>query len=148
MTEHPGGSDRPSRNWKIPTRIYGRVRTSTVLIGICFILTALLYDQVRPEPESAVNGPVAVDTSQYQTDQQTYQQQYTTTVPRSTTVAPSTTDDPTESGGTSAEPGSSSGEPGTSATQDPTFLPGLTVPPELRSLFPQTPSAPARSGTP
>ncbi|MDJ0392057.1 hypothetical protein QMK17_01765 [Rhodococcus sp. G-MC3] len=155
MTEHPADPDRPRRNWKIPTRIYGRVRTSTVLIGICFILTALLYDQVRPLPDTPVTGPTAVDTSQYQTDQRTYQEQYTS-VPPTTTDNPSTTMEPSGSAGTSGTAGTS-GEPGTSGesgqsrpstSQDPTYLPGLTVPPQLRSLLPPAPAGPSGTGTP
>lgn len=150
MTEPESDPDRPSRNWRIPSRIYGRVRTSTVLLGICFVLTALLYDQVRPPAEVVQTGPQPIDTSQY-TQQQTYQPEYTAP---STTAAPtstgntSTTDDPTSEGESSGEPGSSTGGSGSSTTQDPTYLPGLTVPPELRSLFPPAPQAPSATGNP
>ncbi|WP_072807331.1 hypothetical protein [Rhodococcoides yunnanense] len=149
MTEPDSDPDRPRRSWVIPTRLFGRVRTSTVLIGVCFILTALLYDQVRPEPAAVVNGPTAVDTSQYQTGpQQQPEEQYTepsTTVPTVTTTSPSGTQDPSSQEGTSGAPGSSTGGQEGSTTQDPTYLPGLTIPPQLRSLLPAPPSA---TGTP
>ncbi|WP_338892940.1 hypothetical protein [Rhodococcus sovatensis] len=147
MTEHDGGTDgtdRRSRSWKIPSRIYGRVRTSTVALGICFVLTALLYNQVRPEP-AEVQGPQPVDTSQYTGVQPNYQSEYTepsTTTPPSSTVDPSNTEDPSNTGATPGEPGSSgSSTSSESGTQEPTFLPGVPVPPQLRSLFPSEPSA-------
>ena len=61
-TEHP----KPQwRQWRIPTKIGGRVRTSTVAFGICFVLTGLLYGQVSAEVDAqnreAVQGPTAVD---------------------------------------------------------------------------------------
>lgn len=150
MTESDSDPDRPRRNWKIPARIYGRVRTSTVLLGICFVLTALLYDQVRPGPELVQTGPQPIDTSQY-TQQPAYQPEYTepsTTPTPSTTEDLTTTEDPSGTGSTSGEPGSTSGGSGSSTTQDPTYLPGLTVPRELRSLFPPAPQAPSTSGIP
>lgn len=148
MTEHDGGTggtDRPSRSWKIPPRIYGRVRTSTVALGICFVLTALLYNQVRPEP-ATVQGPQPVDTSQYPGVQPNYPSEYndpTTTLP-SSTVDPSNTEDSsnTEDPSNTGEPGSSgSSTSRESGAQEPTFLPGVPVPPQLQSLFPSTPSA-------
>ncbi|KZF12864.1 MAG: hypothetical protein WBD41_15255 [Rhodococcus sp. (in: high G+C Gram-positive bacteria)] len=150
MTEHGGGTDgtdRPSRSWKIPPRIYGRVRTSTVALGVCFVLTALLYGQVRPEPAAEQVGPQPIDTSQYSGDQPNYQSEYTepsATTPPSSTVDPSGTEDPSNTGATSGEPGfSGESTTGDAGTQDPTYLPGLTVPPELRSLLPSAPRATA-----
>lgn len=155
MTEHDSDPDRPRLHWRIPPRIYGRVRTSTVVIGICFVLTALLYDQVRVVPEPAQTGPQAVDTSQY-TQQPGYRSEYSepsttespTTTDQSTTADPSTTGTGTEPGGRSGQTGSQTGESGTSTTADPTYLPGMTVPPELRSLFPPAPQEPSTTGTP
>lgn len=151
MSEHEADPDRPRRNWRIPTRIYGRVRTSTVLLGICFVLTAMLYGQVRPEPEGAQTGPQPIDTSQYtQTDDRSEYVEPSTPVSPTPTVDPSTIEPgtETETEGTPGQTGSPTGETGTSTTTDPTYLPGMTVPQELRSLFPPAPQAPSATGTP
>lgn len=156
MTASDSDSDRPRRNWRIPTRIYGRVRTSTVLLGVCFVLTSLLYDQVRPLPDAATSGPQPIDTSQY-TDvapRQEYTAPSTPTPSATTTPTPTSTVDPSSTAvpgapGTAPDgTGSPTGESGTTTTLDPTYLPGLTVPPQLRSLFPPAPGAPSTTGTP
>jgi len=149
VTDPDAQPNRPSRRWPIPARIYGRVRTSTVLIGVCFVLTALLYDQVRPDPEVVQTGPQPIDTSQY-TQQPTYRQPYTepSTTQAPSATAPSGTEGESSTGADSVEPESSTGQSGASATQEPTYLPGLTVPPQLRSLLPPAPQAPTATGSP
>ncbi|MGA9870826.1 MAG: hypothetical protein WBQ44_06770 [Rhodococcus sp. (in: high G+C Gram-positive bacteria)] len=143
MTEHRSDPDRPVRRWKIPTRVLGRARTSTVLLGICFVLTALLYGQVRPEPVGTVELPQPPTSSEV--EQAPVQEQSSeapsATVTSTTTAVPSSTEG--ESNSTDAPGGPGSSTPGgtSSTTQDPTFLPGMTVPPQLRSLLPPTPSA-------
>lgn len=163
MTEENTDADRPTRHWKIPSRLFGRARTSTVALGICFVLTALLYGQVRPEPEGAVNGPTPIDTGQYQNRLPSYVPESSTpstSVPPSSSVDSTTSQDPSETSGTpeepgqqrepgqQGEPGSSTGESGSATSQVPTYLPGITVPPQLRSLYPQPPTPSAPSSTP
>ncbi|MCZ4078361.1 hypothetical protein O1W68_10440 [Rhodococcus sp. H36-A4] len=163
MTEENTDTDRSTRHWKIPSRLFGRARTSTVALGICFVLTALLYGQVRPEPESAVNGPTPIDTGQYQNRLPSYVPESLTPptgVPPSSSVDSTTSQDPSDTSGTPGEPGqqqepgqqggpgSSTGESGSATTQVPTYLPGITVPPQLRSLYPQAPAPSAPSSTP
>ncbi|ORI18228.1 hypothetical protein [Rhodococcus sp. 1168] len=163
MTEANTETDRWTRHWKIPSRIFGRARTSTVALGICFVLTALLYGQVRPEPEGAVTGPTPVDTGQYQNR---LPSDVPESLPPSSSVPPSpsgdstTSQDPSDTSGTpeepgqqrqpgqQREPGSSTGESGSTTSQVPTYLPGITVPPQLRSLYPQAPTTSAPSSTP
>lgn len=156
MSEDENNTDQSSRNWKswrIPNRIYGRIRTSTVFFGICFVLTSLLYIQVdqgiRADNPQSTEGPSAVDTGQYTGDQSppvTTGQSPTETP--STTVDPSVTGNPSGPEGSSGEPGSSTSGTGASTTPDPTYLPGMTVPPALRSLIPPAPQAPSATGTP
>ncbi len=163
MTEENTETDRWTRHWKIPARIFGRARTSTVALGICFVLTALLYGQVRPEPEGAVNGPTPIDTGQYQNRLPSDVPESSipsASIPPSSSAEPTTSQDPSGTSGTPGEPGqqqepgqqrepgSSTGESGSTTSQDPTYLPGLTVPPQLRSLYPQAPAPSAPSSTP
>ncbi len=160
MTEENTDADRPTRHWKIPARLFGRARTSTVALGICFVLTALLYGQVRPEPESAVNGPTPIDTGQYQNRLPIDVPESSTpsaSVPPSSSVDTTTSQDPSDTSGTpgeqqepgqQGEPGSSTRESGSATTQVPTYLPRLSVPPQLRSLYPQAPAPSAQSSTP
>ncbi|WP_037160980.1 hypothetical protein [Rhodococcoides fascians] len=140
------------RSWRIPNRIRG-VRTSTLFFGVCFVLTGLLYvqvDEVVTAQREDVQGPTAVDPGSYPTQapQQTYQPTYTSTPSPTTTVDPSATDEQSGAPEVSGDPGSPTGQTGTSATQDPTYLPGLTVPPQLRSLLPPAPQAPTATGSP
>ncbi len=163
MSEENTEGGRWTRHWKIPSRIFGRARTSTVALGICFVLTALLYGQVRPEPEGAVTGPTPIDTGQYQNRLPSLVPESSlpsSSVPPSSSGDTTTTQDPSDTSGIPAEPeqqrepgqqgepGSSTGESGSATSQVPTYLPGITVPPQLRSLYPQAPSPSAPSSTP
>ena len=166
MSEENTEGGRWTRHWKIPSRIFGRARTSTVALGICFVLTALLYGQVRPEPEGAVTGPTPIDTGQYQNRLPSYVPESSTpstSVPPSSSADSTTSQDPSDSSSTPGEtgqpgqpgqqrepgePGSSTGESGSATSQAPTYLPGITVPPQLRSLYPQAPAPSAPSSTP
>ncbi|WP_128645223.1 hypothetical protein [Rhodococcus sp. BS-15] len=137
-TEHP----KPQwRQWRIPTKIGGRVRTSTVAFGICFVLTGLLYGQVSAEVDAqnreAVQGPTAVD-------------------PRRTDAVHRAADDPAEQLGhvhhsadatATTEPEQSGGvvdgtgqQPTTTAPAATTTPFGLPLPPGIQSLIPTQPA--------
>ncbi|SNT33012.1 hypothetical protein [Rhodococcoides kyotonense] len=141
--------DRPRRTWKLPSKMFGRIRTSTVLLGICFVLTGLLYNQLQEGNDAPTAGPTAVDPSLIvpgPSSEPRYTEESTTTTPVPTTTQPAS---PSDASGTPSvapgEPGSTTGGTDSSTTPEPTYLPGLTVPPELRSLLPAPPSA---TGTP
>lgn len=143
------------RSLRIPPRLFGHARTSTVLFGICFVLTGLLYNQLSAANQGEQNGPTAIDPSQFQTDPSQFQTGPSQNDPRtynptSTSLMP-TTPPPTStgnSGDASATPDSSTGGIETSPSLVPTFVPGLTVPPDLRSLFPPAPAAPKETAAP
>lgn len=140
----PGtGTERPQRNWRqwrIPAKIYGRVRTSTVAFGICFVLTGLWYGQVSAEiaerDSEQIQGPTAVDSSELTPY----------TEPRSeTSVSGSSTTTPTPTATSGAEQSGSVDESGQSATT--TTLPptttapfGVPLPPVIQSLIPSQPA--------
>ncbi len=153
MTEPDKTESKPVwslRSWRIPPRLFGRVRTSTVLLGICFVLTSLLYNQLSAANEGEQNGPTAIDPGQFQTgspqtDPRNYNSTSTTLMP--TTPKPSGTGSGAASA-TPATPGSSTGGAEASPSRVPTYMPGLTVPPDLRSLFPPVPAAPGATGAP
>lgn len=137
-TERP----RPAwRQWRIPNRIYGRVRTSTVALGICFVLTGLLYGQLNADVtarnQESVEGPTAVDPAQtVPTDrQQTYEPTYSVT---STPVPTSTSTTDTEQTGTVEE----SGQQAPTSTVAPTTTEpfDVTLPPAIQSLIPSQPA--------
>lgn len=136
--EHESDPDRPERRWMIPARIRGRIRTSTVALGICFVLTALLYGQVRPDPPGTVS-PTPETTAPE--DVRTPESVITQT-PLS--VTPSVEESP-DAGTESGESGFSPTESGTVPSEEPTLLPGVPIPPQLRSVIPTQPSAAATS---
>ncbi|MEH6793741.1 MAG: hypothetical protein V7694_06355 [Rhodococcus sp. (in: high G+C Gram-positive bacteria)] len=140
----PGtGTDLPQRNWRqwrIPTKIYGRIRTSTVAFGICFVLTGLLYGQVSEDiarkNDESVQGPVAVDPADLAplTEQPTYAP---TSSRLSTTTTPTATTDPGQSGSVEES------EPQATTTTVPptTTAPfGVPIPPAIQSLIPTQPA--------
>ncbi|OAK56658.1 hypothetical protein [Rhodococcoides kyotonense] len=153
MTENPVAEpeERSSwRAWRPPAKLFGRIRTSTAILSLCFVLTGLLYNQLQEGNDAPAAGPTAVDpglVSPGPSAQQEYTEQYTTTTPPAptTTVSPTPTDVPTTTSGVPGAPGTGTSDTGTSTTTAPTYLPGLTVPPELRSLLPAPPTA---TGTP
>jgi len=137
------GTERSQRNWRqwrIPAKIYGRVRTSTVAFGICFVLTGLLYGQVSADiaerDRQRIEGPVAVDPSDLApyTEQPTYAP---TSSRLSTTTTPTTPTDPEQSG-TVEE----SGQQATTTTVSPTTTApfGVPIPPAIQSLIPTQPA--------
>jgi hypothetical protein len=138
------GTERSQRNWRqwrIPAKIYGRVRTSTVAFGICFVLTALLYGQVSEDiakrNEEAVQGPVAVSPDELNKPSES--QTYVPTPSRlSTTSSPIATPEPEPS--TSAD---DSGTQSTTTTTPPTTTTapfGVPLPPAIQSLIPSRPA--------
>ncbi|MBY4210642.1 hypothetical protein HQO27_12950 [Rhodococcus fascians] len=143
MSAPDAGTEHPQRNWRrwrIPTKIYGRVRTSTVAFGICFVLTGLLYGQLSEEKaeinRQSVQGPVAVSPDEF--TQPDESQTYVPTPSRSsTTTTPSATTEPESS--TSAED---------TGTQSATTVPpttttapfGVPIPPAIQSLIPSRPA--------
>jgi hypothetical protein len=138
------GTERSQRNWRqwrIPAKIYGRVRTSTVAFGICFVLTALLYGQVSEDiakrNEEAVQGPVAVSPDELNKPSES--QTYVPTPSRlSTTSSPIATTEPEPS--TSAD---DSGTQSTTTTTPPTTTTapfGVPLPPAIQSLIPSRPA--------
>lgn len=140
-TGHRADADRPVRKHKIPLRIPGGARTSTVALGICFVLTALLYGQVRPPAPGTVPEPQPASDVQPSIEPVAPSEISVTPTPESpsssvTDEAPSTGSESNQSG-TSTNDGPTSGES--------TFLPGVPVPPQLRSVVPPVPGA---TGTP
>lgn len=137
-TEH---SQRNWRQWRIPNKIYGRVRTSTVAFGICFVLTGLLYGQLSAEKaeldRQTVQGPVAVSPDEFTEPSES--QTYVPTPSRlSTTTTPSTTTEPESS--TSAD---DTGTQSTTTTAPPTTTTapfGVPIPPAIQSLIPSRPA--------
>ncbi|OZE74758.1 hypothetical protein CH294_24825 [Rhodococcus sp. 14-2483-1-1] len=143
MSSPDTGTERPQRNWRqwrIPAKIYGRVRTSTVAFGICFVLTGLLYGQVSADiaerDKQQIEGPVAVDPSELTpyNQPQTSEPRYSTTTVSPT---PSATVDPEQSG-TVEE----SGQQATTTTVPPTTTApfGVPIPPAIQSLIPTQPA--------
>ncbi|QII06729.1 hypothetical protein BH93_16455 [Rhodococcoides fascians A25f] len=143
MSSPDTGTERSQRNWRqwrIPAKIYGRVRTSTVAFGICFVLTGLLYGQVSADiaarDAEPVQGPIAVDpdASTSYNQPQTSEQRYSTTTVSPT---PSATVDPEQSG-TVEE----SGQQATTTTVSPTTTApfGVPIPPAIQSLIPTQPA--------
>ncbi|WP_206497951.1 hypothetical protein [Rhodococcus sp. KRD175] len=143
MSTPDTGTERSQRNWRqwrIPAKIYGRVRTSTVAFGICFVLTALLYGQVSADIAErngeAVQGPVAVSPDEL--TQPSESQTYVPTPSRLSTTTPSTTTDPESS--TSAD---DTGTQSTTTTAPPTTTTapfGVPIPPAIQSLIPSRPA--------
>ncbi|MCZ4518734.1 hypothetical protein O4220_09415 [Rhodococcus ruber] len=144
MSTPDTGTERSQRNWRqwrIPAKIYGRVRTSTVAFGVCFVLTGLLYGQVSADiaarDAEPVQGPVAVDQ-----DASTPYTQPQTSEPRYST----TTASPTPTATTDAEPSGSveqSGEQASTTTAPPTTTTapfGVPIPPAIQSLIPTQPA--------
>lgn len=139
------------RGWRIPATLFGRARTSTVILGICFVLTGLLYNQLQSDNRGVQQGPQPIDPAQYQTtpvEPSVSEYSRTPTAVPTPTEDPSTTTVPPAVGETSGETGAPTSGSNSSTTQDPTFLPGRTIPPELRSLIPPAPPAPSATGTP
>ncbi|OZC70369.1 hypothetical protein CH251_17705 [Rhodococcus sp. 06-462-5] len=136
------GTERPQRSWRqwrIPAKIYGRVRTSTVAFGICFVLTGLWYGQVSAEiaerDSEQVQGPVAVDPGQLTpyTQPQTSEPTYSSTT---VTPTPTATTDPDGSGSVDE-----SGQPATTTLPSTTTAPfGVPLPPVIQSLIPSQPA--------
>lgn len=134
--EHESDPDRPARRWKIPARIRGRIRTSTVALGICFVLTALFYGQVRPPPPGVVSPPSTTETEPAS--------DYVETPSSGASQTPTSVDPSAGDGSTdTTESGSSPTESGSLPSEEPTFLPGVPIPPQLRSVIPTPPSAAA-----
>lgn len=144
MSTPDTGTESPRRNWRqwrIPAKINGRVRTSTVAFGICFVLTGLLYgqvsDDIRTRNEEAVQGPVAVDPSELtpttQPQLRTGNSVTSTTIP---TPIGTTDADPTGSVEQSGEQASTTTAPSTTTT-----VPfGVPIPPAIQSLIPTQPA--------
>lgn len=136
-TEH---ARRNWRQWRIPAKIYGRVRTSTVAFGICFVLTGLWYGQVSTEiaerDSEQIQGPTAVDPAELTPY----------TEPQSeTSVSGSSTTTPTPTATTGAEQSGSvdgSGQSATTTTVPPTTTApfGVPIPPAIQSLIPSQPA--------
>ncbi|MDI9931448.1 hypothetical protein QM588_13650 [Rhodococcus sp. IEGM 1354] len=144
MSTPDTGTERSQRNWRqwrIPAKIYGRVRTSTVAFGICFVLTGLLYGQVSEDiakrDSERVQGPVAVSPDELIEPSES--QTYVPTPSRlSTTSSPSATTEPEPS--TSAD---DTGTQSTTTTAPPatTTAPfGVPLPPAIQSLIPSRPA--------
>ncbi|WP_415974364.1 hypothetical protein [Rhodococcus sp. 077-4] len=144
MSTPDTGTDLPQRNWRqwrIPAKIFGRVRTSTVAFGVCFVLTGLLYGQVSIEiaerNEQATQGPVAVDPGELNT--YTEPQTYAPTPSRqaTTTPTPTATTDPDGSGSVDE-----SGQQATTTTVPTTTTApfGVPLPPAIQSLIPTSPA--------
>jgi hypothetical protein len=138
------GTERSQRNWRqwrIPAKIYGRVRTSTVAFGICFVLTGLLYGQVSADiadrNREAVQGPVAVSPDELNRPSES--QTYVPTPSRlSTTTIPSVTTEP-ESTPSADDTGTQSTT--TTAPRTTTTAPfGVPLPPAIQSLIPSRPA--------
>ncbi|MDI9895348.1 MULTISPECIES: hypothetical protein [Nocardiaceae] len=143
MSTPDTGTERSQRNWRqwrIPNKIYGRVRTSTVAFGICFVLTGLFYGQVSADiaerDKQMIEGPVAVDPSELTpyTQPQTSEPRYTTTTVSPT---PSATVDPEPSGSVEETGGQAS----TTTAPPTTTAPfGVPIPPAIQSLIPTQPA--------
>ena len=143
MSTPDTGTERSQRNWRqwrIPNKIYGRVRTSTVAFGICFVLTGLLYGQVSADiaerDAEPVQGPVAVDpdaTTPYIQPQTSEPRFSTTTV----SPTPTATADPDGTGSVDE-----SGQPATTTTVPSTTTApfGVPSPPAIQSLIPTQPA--------
>ncbi|OZD09109.1 hypothetical protein CH275_02315 [Rhodococcus sp. 06-235-1A] len=143
MSTPETGTDLPRRNWRqwrIPNKIYGRVRTSTVAFGICFVLTGLWYGQVSAEiaerDSEQIQGPVAVDPGQLTpyTQPQTFEPTYSSTT---ATPTPTATTDPDGSGSVEQ-----SGQQASTTTASPTTTApfGVPLPPVIQSLIPTQPA--------
>ncbi|MDI9925099.1 MULTISPECIES: hypothetical protein [unclassified Rhodococcus (in: high G+C Gram-positive bacteria)] len=143
MSTTETGTDHPRRNWRqwrIPAKINGRVRTSTVAFGICFVLTGLWYGQISAEiaerDSEQIQGPVAVDPGELTPyiQPQTSEPSFT-----STTVTPTPTATTDPDGSDSVD---GSGQPATTTTVPPTTTApfGVPIPPAIQSLIPSQPA--------
>ncbi|MGB2722234.1 MAG: hypothetical protein WBF80_02910 [Rhodococcus sp. (in: high G+C Gram-positive bacteria)] len=137
-TEHP----KPQwRQWRIPTKIGGRVRTSTVAFGICFVLTGLLYGQVSAEVDAqnreAVQGPTAVDPAELTPYTEPQTTQPSSSVTSTTAPTPTATTEPEQSGGVVDGTGQ---QPTTTAPAATTAPFGVPIPPAIQSLIPTQPA--------
>ncbi len=138
--EHGSAPDRPARKHRIPSRIPGGARTSTVALGICFVLTALLYGQVRPPAPGTVVEPEPA--SDIQPSDETIVPSEISVTPTFESPTPTVTGEAPSTGGQTEQTGSPTSDGSTS--QESTFLPGVPVPPQLRSVVP---TAPGGTGT-
>ena len=129
--------DPPTRKHKIPARIPGGARTSTVALGICFVLTALLYSQVRPPPPGVVEEPAPTSETQPSAEFVVPSDISVTSTPE--TAIPSVTGEMPSTGEESGPSETSTNDESTS--QESTFLPGVPIPPQLRSAVPAAPGA-------
>ncbi|MDJ0437703.1 hypothetical protein [Rhodococcus qingshengii] len=142
----------------LPSRIFGgRMRTSTFILIVAWILTYLLHTYLNPEDPTAVTPPPSVDTSQTEPYVAPSVKPSTTTpVPSSTEpTTTSETQSPESSTGISGSPTPTSGPapaPGNaeqSATTVPTTPATTTVPQPGAAMQAPTsvPQSPATTGT-
>lgn len=129
-------ANKHERKWALPKKLFGRARTSTVILGVAFVATLMLYGHFNPDPPDATDpGPV---------------------VPAQTSEAPkssaqATTSKPAAST-TSAVPSTPAEETVTSTPSPAIVLPpwltvpsGMELPPGVvtaTSAAPPTPPAP------
>ncbi|CAN5483671.1 hypothetical protein BH09ACT9_BH09ACT9_29760 [soil metagenome] len=142
----------------LPSRIFGgRMRTSTFILVVAWILTYLLHTYLNPE-ETAANPPPSVDTSQTEPYVAPSVKQPSTTTPvPSSTEQTTTSEAPSSesSTGSSGSPTPTSGPahaPGNaeqSATTVPTTPATTTVPQPGAAMQAPTsvPQSPATTGT-
>ncbi|MFD4266278.1 hypothetical protein [Rhodococcus sp. NPDC058481] len=131
--ETPG---KHERRWVLPEKLFGRARTSTVILGVAFLATLLLYGYLNQDPENTETGQVAPVPTTPRSPEYT---EPTTSTPPTTSAVPSTT----------AE--------ATTTTPSPTTPPAIVLPPWVSvpsgmelppGVVTATPEAPTSAPTP
>ncbi|MEK8072116.1 hypothetical protein [Rhodococcoides navarretei] len=143
MSEPGTGTRRPQRNWRqwrIPAKINGRVRTSTLAFGIFFVLTGLWYGQVSAEiaerDGEQIQGPTAPDPA----DLTPYTEPQSETGVSGTSTATSTPAATTETEQPSGVVDDTGQQPTSTAAPITTTTFGLPLPPGIQSLIPTQPA--------
>ncbi|KQU31286.1 hypothetical protein HQ308_15545 [Rhodococcus sp. BP-241] len=128
-TEHPDAprsTFRPGWMSRIPARILGRFRTTTVVMVLAFLAVLVLWNNVRFDPTLNENSPVYVPPAPSSSEAPPPAETYapTTTTFRSTTTPVPTTTDPAspQDGVTTTAPAP------TTTTGTTTRAPGFQLP--------------------
>jgi hypothetical protein len=128
------------RHWSVPKTLFGRARTSTVVLCVAFVVTAMLYSYLNPEESGAADSrPAAPVPSETQSPSPAREQPSTSSSKPTTTGATSTSATPT-----SAPQESVTSTPPPIAVLPP-WLPvpsGVELPPGVVTATPETPTTP------
>ena len=133
---------KPGWRSKIPDRLLGRFRTTTVVMVVAFLVVLVLWNNVRYDPTLNENSPVYVPPEPTMTE--TPQQ---TSAPRSTSTTVTTTQPPTATVPTGVAPTAVNptavNPPGTQAPTAPGVTTGTRAPGFQLPTVPGLPQLPS-----